>query len=192
MILYIFGGFLALAFLGTKKESVRGVVVKISENWTKYDALFEKYGRQFGVPWTWLKAIALNESNLGLAPSVAHGLKNPTDIQKSKSSDGLSWGLMQVTIKTARALDPTATETKLNNPEYSIKLAAQLMGQNMKMFDRSNARYIEAVIKSYNQGPTHTKNELAGRISNPSWHDHVQEYWSRFQRNLKLVKDKML
>lgn len=192
MILYLVGGVAVLAFLGTKKETIKAAVVSNSSNWNKYDALFDKYGRQFGVPWTWLKAIALNESNLGLAPSVAHGLRFPADIEKSKSSDGLSWGLMQVTIKTARALDPTATEVKLNNPEYSIKLAAQLVDQNMRMFDRSSARYVEAVIKSYNQGPTHTKNELAGRISNPAWHDHVLEYWARFQRNLKLVKDKII
>lgn len=190
-MLYFLGA-AALLFLGTKNETIKAAVVSNSSNWTKYDALFEKYGRQFGVPWTWLKAIALNESNLGLAPSVAHGLRYPADIEKSKSSDGLSWGLMQVTIKTARALDPSATEVKLNNPEYSIKLAAQLVGQNIKMFDRSNARYVEAVIKSYNQGPTHTRNELAGRISNPQWHDHVKEYWARFQRNLKLVKDKII
>jgi membrane-bound lytic murein transglycosylase MltF len=192
MILELLGGALAVSFFGKKKENAKALPVNNLENWKKYDAMFEKYGRMYGVPWTWLKAIALNESNLGQEKSVAHGLLNPTDIEKSKSSDGLSWGLMQVTIKTARAIDGTATEAKLNNPEYSIKLAAQIVAQNMRAFNRSSPRYIEAVIKSYNQGPNHTKNELAGKISNPAWHDHVVQYWERFQRNLKLVKDKII
>lgn len=171
------------------KPKSAGAAVSENLSTQKYDALFKKYGLKYGVNWHWLKAIAMNESNLGRAPSVAEGLKNPFNIEGSKSSDGLSWGLMQVTIKTAKSLDPTATEVKLNNPEYSIDLASKLTAQHMKMFNSKDKRYVESVIKSYNQGPTHTKNEMNGVNSNPTWKLHVNEYWARFQRNLQKIEN---
>ena len=58
------------------------------ENWTKWDNDFIAAGKTYQVPWTWLKAIALNESSLGAYPSVAHGIQEPTDIEGSKSQDG--------------------------------------------------------------------------------------------------------
>ncbi len=46
------------------------------DQWTRFDALFKKYAAQFRIPqWQWLKAIAINESSLGLARSVAYGMK---------------------------------------------------------------------------------------------------------------------
>lgn len=163
-----------------------------NQEWTRYDALFEKYALKYQVPSSWLKAIALNESNLGKAPSVALGLRDPENVEGSKSSDGLSWGLMQVTLTTARSLDPSATQVKLNNPEYSIDLAARIVRDNMKsvmsFLPLNDPRYIEFVIKSYNEGPGHAKNEYLGKPSNPKWQAHVQEYWSQFKINLDLVK----
>ena len=160
--------------------------------WTRFDALFEKYALKYQVPSSWLKAIALNESDLGRAKSVAVGIKNPENIEGSKSSDGKSWGLMQVTLATARALDPSATQAKLNNPEYSIDLGARVVRDNMnsvaKFVSKADPRYVEFVIKSYNQGPTHSRNEFFGKPSNPSWQDHVQKYWAKFLRNFELVK----
>lgn len=157
-----------------------------------FDALFVKYGDKYSVPPTWLKAIAMNESSLGTAKSVAIGMANPKDIENSKSSDGKSWGLMQVTLATAKKLDPAATEEKLNSPEYSVDLAAKLCANNMRAFSKFDDRYIEWVIKSYNQGVNHTLNERAGKPSNPSWQAHVQEYWARWQRNLEKAKESML
>lgn len=151
-------------------------------NWNRWDNAFKSAGSTFGVPWTWLKAIALNESSLGAYPSVARGLASPTDIQGSKSQDGLSWGLMQVTIKTARGLDPNATEVKLNDPIYSINLAAKYLSQLSSQFPKVDSRYVEYVIKSYNQGPGNTKKEIA------SGKGYADEYWSRFQRNLEKVE----
>lgn len=156
----------------------------LNKNWTKFDAIFEKYGRIYGVPASWLKAIALNESRLGLEKSVARGLAAASDIEGSKSSDGLSWGLMQVTIKTARTMDPAATPEKLNNAEYSVNLAARYLKELTLMFSRIESRYTEWVIKSYNQGPGNTRKERAGTSDG-----FAHEYWDRFQRNLKLVEE---
>lgn len=186
MIYYVFG----VAVLGLIALSKNRIVeevdaVQAQDNWTKFDKWFKLYGAQYGVDWQWLKAIAMNESSLGTAKSVALGMVSPYDIENSKSYDGLSWGLMQVTIKTARGLDPVATEVKLNDPEYSIKLAAKYIGQLQKMFPMVDSRYQEWVIKSYNQGPGNSKKERDGKIDG-----YAQEYWERFQRNLERVRSK--
>ena len=152
------------------------------ENWTKFDALFKQYGSKYLVEWRWLKAIAMNESSLGTNKSVALGMANPNNVMGSTSHDGKSWGLMQLTCKTAKTLDMLATPEKLNNPEYSIDLAAQYVSQLKKMFRPNDPRYTEWVIKSYNQGPGNTKNEMIGKSSG-----FAGEYWRRFKQNLDLV-----
>lgn len=178
-----------LAFLGFSKkdeilEKVDDLKTKASGNWTKYDALFQSYGKKYGVNWQWLKAIAMNESSLGQVRSVALGLLEPSNIEASKSSDGKSWGLMQVTLKTAWTMDARATAEKLNNPEYSINLAAQYVGKLQEMFKKPQYadRFREWVIKSYNQGPGNTLKEIRGETKG-----YAAEYWARFQRNLERV-----
>lgn len=189
MIFLVIGA--AFLLLGLKPASVVAVdavnsigdmVQENSDYWTEYDSLFKKYGPIYGVDWTYLKAIALNESDLGRAASVARGLEVPTDIEGSKSSDGKSWGLMQVTLKTAKYLDPNASEIKLNEPSYSVNLAAKLFSQNMTQFSRYEDRWLEWVVKSYNQGAGNTKKERLGQIEG-----YAEEYWARFQRNLERV-----
>jgi soluble lytic murein transglycosylase-like protein len=152
----------------------------------KYDDLFYSYAKKYGLDWRWLKAIAMNESDLGRAASVKKGLLNPNDIQGSKSSDGLSWGLMQVTIRTARDLDKSATEVKLNNPAYSVDLAARLLKNLKTQFNPSDPRYMEWVIKSYNQGAGNTKKEIA------SGKGYADEYWHRFKRNILKINQEQL
>lgn len=163
-------------------NNIGDIVEQNLDSWTVFDSLFKKYGPMYGVDWTYLKAIALNESLLGKIASVARGLEVPTDIEGSKSSDGKSWGLMQVTLKTAKYLDLSATEVKLNDPSYSVNLAAKLFSQNMTQFSRFEDRWLEWVVKSYNQGAGNTKKERAGEIEG-----YAEEYWARFQRNLERV-----
>lgn len=183
-MIYLFG-VLALFVLNSAKAVAETVVETVEEHldsWNLYDNLFQKWGQVYGVDPDFLKAIALNESSLGRAPSVERGLEDPHDIEGSKSTDGLSWGLMQVTIKTAEGLDPAATKAKLNDPNYSVKLAAELFAQNQNTFNRSEPRWLEWVVKSYNQGAGNTKKERLGQIQG-----YAQEYWERFQRNYERV-----
>lgn len=140
VLLVLFGDTLALG-----ADAVSG-----SDAFTKWDALFKKYGAQYGVPWRWLKAIAMQESQLGADPSVQEGLLNPDDIEGSKSQDGLSWGLMQVTLKTGQALMPGVTVRDLNNPDTSVKLAAMLLAQLIGTFGIDDR---ESVVRAYNGGP---------------------------------------
>lgn len=181
MIFVLLGvlGFVAFNF----REEVANVVTTQPKNWTRWDSIFKKYGEVYSVPWEWLKAIAMNESSLGSYPSVARGLIAPHDIEGSTSQDKKSWGLMQVTLTTAKGLDPLATAEKLNNPDYSVQLAAKYLSQLSTQFPSMISRRVEWIIKSYNQGPGNTRKEIA------TGKGYAQEYWERFQRNLKKVEE---
>ena len=190
MLLWIGSALAGLLFMKRNevKEEIKGALLENSANWTKWDSLFRKYADRNALEWRWLKAIAMNESSLGTHPTVVRGFENPNDTEGSKSTDGKSWGLMQVTLVTAKDFDPLATPAKLNNAEYSIDLAARVFKRNMAYFSKADPRYLEWVVKSYNQGAGNSKKEMNGWRG--PYYDHVQEYWARFQRNLERVKSK--
>ena len=172
------------AFFVMSEKSVAQNLDKISPTWSTFDELFKKYGSIYGVNWQILKAIAMNESDLGRDRTVLEGLNNPKNIEGSKSYDGLSWGLMQVTLNTGREYDASITPEKLNNAEYSIKIASQYLAWVQRQFALVDPRYTEWVIKSYNQGVGNTNKERQGLVPK----GYAQEYWERFERNLTKVK----
>lgn len=174
----------ALIAMGSQSEVVQNKIEENLDSWKQFDDLFKKYGSEYNIDWQWLKAICLNESNLGKAKSVVLGLENPKDIENSKSSDGKSWGLMQVTVTTAKDFDQTATAEKLNNPDYSVKLACKYLAWVKRQFNSMDARFLENVIKSYNQGVGNTKKEIANKTQG-----YAQAYWEKFQKNLDRVKN---
>lgn len=137
----------------------------VSSSWTKYDDLFKKYGRNSGISWEWLKAIALNESNLGRDSLVAAG---------KVSSDGLSWGLMQLKQSTANDFKKGVTIADLNNAEISIEIAAKYLAMLYKLFSGDQKK----IIMSYNQGQGNT---LKGKT-------YAQGYYDKWLRNLSLVR----
>ncbi len=154
----------------------------MQENWTKFDHLFKTYGAKYNVDWKILKAIAMTESSLGTNKSVALGLANPKNVAGSASSDGKSYGLMQVTLRTAKDLDLLVTPEKLNNAEYSVDLAAKYVSQLKKIFRTPDVRYLEWVIKSYNSGTNNVKKEMKGEIQG-----FANEYWRRFKNNYDVI-----
>ncbi len=182
MLLFLGGSILGILLLN--RQSIVDTVEENMDSWTRFDYLFQKYGKKWDVDWMWLKAIALNESSLGKHASVIRGMENPNDIEGSKSFDGKSWGLMQVTLTTAQDLDKSATPAKLNDPEYSINLGAWYVSKMKDYFNSTDPRYIEWVIKSYNQGPGNTNKEKKGLISK----GYADDYWFKFQNNLKRVR----
>jgi len=147
----------------------------VDSDWTKYDPLFVRYGAAYSVPWQWLKAIAIVESNLGKAPSVARGLEKPSDVAGSTSSDGKSWGLMQLTLPTARQFESATTEIGLNNPDTSVRLAAKYLHWVMQNYFTDQ----ENVIRSYNGGPG-WNNSSGGR-------NLTAVYYQRFLKALDQV-----
>ncbi len=152
----------------------------MTENFNRWDYYFKESGKNHGIDWKILKAICMNESSLGTNKSVATGLTNPKNIAGSVSSDGKSYGLMQLTIPTAKDFDPSVTPQKLNIPEYSIDLAARFIAKLKTLFAPTDLRYLEWVVKSYNQGAGNTKKEMSGK---PGFAD---EYWRRFKNNYEV------
>lgn len=135
---------------------------------SRFDGFFQSYGTKYGVNWEWLKAICMNESSLG---------ENPLVIAGQVSTDGKSYGIMQLTIATANDYESVGAD-ELNDPETAVRIASRLMRDIQNHFDASDARYNEWCIKSYNQGRGNTDKEIAG--TSPGY---AAEYWTRWQRN---------
>jgi len=168
------GVFLLLA--GASKMGTETLAKKPFNEW---DDLIKKYSDQYGVPFAWVKAIMMNESNLGLAPSVKRGIENPLDIESSKSSDGKSWGLMQLTLSTARMFESAVTPAGLNDPDISVRIGTKYLAYLIK----KKGLDAEKVSRSYNGGPGYL-NTVQGVRDTPAYYD-------RFKRNLKLVEDSL-
>lgn len=168
----------------TKGTEIVDYVDEKTASWTKYDGLFKKYGEKYKIPWQWLKAFALVESDLGRYPSVAHGIKFPKDVEKSTSQDGLSWGLMQVVVSTAKDFDKSANAEKLNDPEYSVNIACQYINFTKKYFTESDPRYVEWIVKSYNQGAGNTLKELSGKTKG-----YTGDYFQKWTKQLARVME---
>jgi len=132
--------------------------------WYKYDDLFKSSAAKYGIDWKWLKAHAIVESSLGQNPKVLAG---------TTSSDGKSWGLMQVTLATANDLRPNTTADDLNNPEISVDLAAKLISQLRARFPND----LRKMVISYNQGPGNTA----------KGNDFTGNYWQKWSDALELI-----
>jgi soluble lytic murein transglycosylase-like protein len=142
------------------------------------DSLIQKYTSEYGLDWTWVKAIMLNESDLGRAASVRRGLENPQDIDASKSFDGKSWGLMQLTLPTARQFESAVTEVGLNDPDTSVRIAckylAWLSQRPYKGFSQQ-----EFMVRAYNGG--------AGFSGTTQGKRDTPAYYAKFLVNLERI-----
>lgn len=191
------------AFLYFKGEDTLNTVVQNLDAWNKYDEKFKYYASKNGLPsdgWLWLKAIALNESSLGQNPLVKTGLW---------SSDGLSRGIMQLTVATANDYqhwvsnvatlkrdNPKKYEeiaSLLDNDDLSINLSAQHFARLYRKFGRT----LEHAVKAYNQGEGNMAKEIALRASRGIAANGVEiaeypaaaNYWRRFEKNLAKAKE---
>lgn len=84
---------------------------------SRYDALFEKYGRQYGVDPRLLKAIAIKESGL-----------NPDAVSPANKNGTRDHGLMQ---HNSRYLADRGLTDDWSNPERSVEEAAKLLRRNI-------------------------------------------------------------
>ena len=71
MNFWIVAGAVAGLLFTFGNQVVETVEDALSGRNTQFDPLFQKYGAKYGVPWTWLAAIAENESRTGREKSVA-------------------------------------------------------------------------------------------------------------------------
>lgn len=182
MILIIFG--LGLFFMSQSLQNNDDD--KVKPDWfNKFDQTFKLIGEKYLIDWKILKAISLKESTLGTHPRVKRGLEFPKDIEGSKSEDGLSWGLMQMTLKTAKDYDQLATPEKLNNPYYSIDLSARHLKGLMRKF--TNER---DYIMAYNQGEGNQKKfiqlEQSGQLKESNF-PQARMYYQKYKQFRKDV-----
>lgn len=141
---------------------------------TRWDPLLKKKATVYRVPWRWLKVIIMNESSNGQAHSVLVGLSDPSNVAGSASGDGKSWGLMQITLATAKGLTGREVSAEeLNEPEFNVALSAQLLRE---LIDRFGFDF-EAVMRAYNGGPKAAINKSA--LTYP--------YYVKSLANLKIV-----
>ena len=145
-----------------------------TSDFEKWDYLLKKHARSYGVSWRYLKYIILNESSNGNAKSVLRGLAVPSDVEGSKSSDGKSWGLMQITLPTAKALaGRSVSAVELNNPDFNVALSAKLMKELVLRYGVNNR---EKIFRDYNGGPKMGPMTLA--------------YWAKTLANREIVLKK--
>jgi len=164
-ILFIAGVLFMAKDAGAMTPNLNSEGYKIYKgNWNKFDGLFRVAAAKYNIPFHWLKGIAIVESSLGTDPRVVSG---------GVSGDGLSWGLMQFTLPTARDFDSNATPAKLNDAEYSIDLAGQFLASLKEQFPNDERK----TIMSYNQGAGNTR---AGK-------QYASGYYTKFVTAVTLV-----
>jgi hypothetical protein len=105
----------------------------------EFDALFQKHGRQQGVDWRLLRAIAEVESHL-----------NPRAVNRRDPSIGLMGVLCRPRGETCgNRLDvagwPPARREQLFDPDFNIAIGAQVLAWNVRTFG------LERGIAVYNQ-----------------------------------------
>ena len=102
-----------------------------------YDQLFAQAAYAWGIPFSWIKAIAGAESDY-----------NPNAYREEPQIGDASRGLMQVLLKTARGLGYEGPEEGLFDPATNVSLGAKLIRQNIDRFGNS----FERVYSAYNSG----------------------------------------
>ena len=151
--------------VSTQGSKSQNAILDSTDPWTKYDPVFIRYGNLYKVDWKMLKAIALNESDLGQNALVKAG---------KVSSDGKSYGLMQLTLATAHDYR-NVDENDLNDPETSIDIAAQFIRHLASVFAGDTRK----IVMSYNQGEGNTKK---GKT-------YAEGYYQKFLKNYDRVKN---
>lgn len=144
----------------------------------RWDSLIEKYCKIYDVPFSWAKAIMMTESSLGQDPRVQAGLMDPENIEASKSGDGKSWGLNQLTLSTARMFAPTVEISDLNDPDTNQDIATQYMAYLIRLKGLNG----EAFARSYNGGPGYA-GTLQGQRDTPA-------YYQKWLKNLKTIQER--
>lgn len=168
--------------LYSKKNQIADAATVVSDSFTAYDSLFKAAGKSWDVPWRWLKTIAWIESDLGRDASVQAGILDPNS-PDSVSADGLSYGLMQLTLPTANRprVRPGSTKRDLNTPALAVDIAARYVHElSLHYFPGDQLAQKENIIRAYNGGPG-WKNSSAQALENTS------DYFDHFVNKLNLV-----
>jgi soluble lytic murein transglycosylase len=115
--------------------------------------------RKYNIPYRYLEILADVSGELDLDLEFMVGLMQvESSFRQNAVSDRNAYGLMQVRMSTARALDPSIeTFWQLYSPERNIRLGSTYFRQ---LLDRYDGDYRMASL-AYNRGPTRLDGELS-------------------------------
>lgn len=188
-MVYLLVAVVAVLFIPTGVNVVNSVKNNfwelLSARVTVYDTEFKKRATEYGLDWKMLKAIAMIESWLGTYRGVVDTPDERANaLNAPDSSDKLSAGIMQVTKITARDYYPNADWRDLQDPAFSIKVAAQHLSMLKRLSKAYPQRENEFMIKSYNQGQGNTAKEFSGKISQ----GYANNYWQKYNDAYNSIK----
>lgn len=150
--MWIAGGLIAVAL-----TVGGGVLLRASAREKAVWPLALRKAREFGIPASWIMAISRQESSHD--PSAR--AKDPRDLAR-----GGSFGLMQMSLATARGLGFTGAPEQLLDPETNVHWGAKLLAQLAARFGAD----IRDVASGYNSGkplasaPLTTREEYVPRV----------------------------
>lgn len=169
------GAFFLISFFllsRTKKglqvsENVKEKLLAITRSWwpKEKDDLFVKAGNKHGIDPRWLKAIAINESQLGKFRQL--------------EPIGKTTGLMHVKESTAKDYDKSITVKDLEKDDIAVDIAARHLKALLNFFkdEKLESERLRKAIISYNQGQGNTKKGKLFPIA--------KKYWDDFQKNME-------
>lgn len=157
-ILYISAFVIGFIVFAEKKYQISSTLFNLAKK-TTYDELFKKYASRYGLDWKMLKAIALNESSLGL--------------NKGLEPKGGTVGLMQIKLSTARDYFKNLSDLDMYKDEIQVMSASAFLADLKKQFNGD----IKKIVMSYNQGAGATR---LGRT-------YALPYWEKYQKHLQAI-----
>lgn len=174
-VILLLGAAVGVTVLGKTKMTEKKTPTKFN----RLDPVFIDTEIKYGVDWKLLKAISLGESDLG---------ENPRVKGHQVSYDGLSWGIMQFTLSTARQFDSAASVDKLNDENYSIDLAGRFFKYLKGRF--TGATQERDIVMSYNHGEGNQKKFLIAeknKTLKESDYRAGRDYYNKYLKNLDRV-----
>lgn len=119
------------------------------EVYSKYDDIFKKYEKEFGISYFLMKSIAMTENNTFNPKAIMHNTNGTRDI-----------GLMQINTAWIKWMpEANITVEKLYDPEFNIKVAFMIVD---KIIEKHG--YSWDSIGRYHSGTTKFKNKWLSRI----------------------------
>lgn len=169
--LIIIGGALALATMGADARDPKPTVQAVAKPMRgALASLYQKYGAMYGVDPALLRAIAMVESS-----------ENPVAVNPSDPSYGLMQVLCKSSCPTCKCQNKfnidgwsEATPTRLIDPEFNVKLGAQILAWNIRTYGPRRG------IAVYNN--------WGARNASPNGPFPNQSYVDKVERNLARVR----